>query len=174
MKKFIKVLLTIVMIVILFTLPTIALADSGTQAPASAGMDLLIYYGLQIAATLLITLLGVLGTWLSLQLGKNTKLKNINDAQKELIQAAKITVGELQQTVVNDLKAAREDGKLVPAEIESLKTSLINKTIEKLSGPSYTLLSAAAVDVNAMIIGVGESWIERIKRQSGIIDVGTE
>ena len=40
-------------------------------------MDLLLNYGLQVAATLLITLIGVLGTYLSLQLGKNANLKNI-------------------------------------------------------------------------------------------------
>ena len=90
-------------------------------------------YGLQVAATLLITLIGVLGTYLTLQLGKNTKLKNINDAQRELIRAAKITVGELQQTMVSDLKAANEDGKLTAQEIANLRVKLLDKTVEKLS-----------------------------------------
>ena len=54
-------------------------------------MERLMEYGMQVAATLLITLIGVLGTYLSLQLGKNANLKNINDAQKELIRAAKIS-----------------------------------------------------------------------------------
>ena len=63
-------------------------------------MDKLMDYGMQVASTLLITLIGVLGTYLSLQLGKNANLKNINEAQKELIRVAKITVGELQQTYV--------------------------------------------------------------------------
>lgn len=63
-------------------------------------MDKLMDYGMQVASTLLITLIGVLGTYLSLQLGKSANLKNINEAQKELIRVAKITVGELQQTYV--------------------------------------------------------------------------
>lgn len=129
-------------------------------------MELLMNYGLQVAATLLITLIGVLGTYLTLQLGKNANLKNINDAQKELIRAAKITVGELQQTMVSQLKSASSDGKLTPQEIASLRAKMLDKTVEKLSAPAYALLSAASVDVEGLILGVGESWIERIKKRS--------
>ena len=129
-------------------------------------MDYLINYGLQVASTLLITLIGVLGTYLSMQLGKNANLNNINTAQKELIRAAKITVGELQQTMVLEMKAANDDGKLSPQEIASLRTKLIEKTVEKLSTPAYSMLSAASVDVEGLILGVGESWIERMKQQS--------
>ena len=173
MKKFFKVLLMIAMIIVLVTLPTVALADTGTQTPA-AGMDVLINFAVQIAATLLITLIGVLGTWLTLQFGKNAKLKNINDAQKELIRAAKITVGELQQTIVGELKAANADGKLKQDEIHQLRTKLMDKTVEKLSAPSYALLTAASVDVEGLILGVGESWIERIKKQANLPDTDTE
>jgi len=133
-------------------------------------MELLLNYGLQVAATLLITLIGVLGTYLTLQLGKNANLKNINDAQKELIRAAKITVGELQQTMVSQLKGASSGGKLTPQEIASLRAKLLDKTVEKLSAPAYALLSAASVDVEGLILGVGESWIERIKQQSAITE----
>lgn len=129
-------------------------------------MELLLDYGLQVAATLLITLIGVLGAYLTLQLGKTTKLNNIGEAQKELIRAAKITVGELQQTLVSDLKAANEDGKLTQQEIAQLRVKLLDKTVEKLSAPAYALLSAASVDVDGLILGVGESWIERIKQQA--------
>ena len=174
MKKFIKVLLAILMIVVLFTLPTVALADTGTQVPASTGSVLLLSYAVQIAATLLIMLIGVLGTWLTMQLGKNAKLKNINDAQKELIRAAKITVGELQKTTVEALKASHLNGKLTSQEIALLREKLRDKTLEKLSAPAYTLLAAASVDVEGLILGVGESWIERIKNQSGLPGADTE
>ena len=133
-------------------------------------MELLFNYGLQVASTLLITLIGVLGTYLSLQLGQNAKLKNINDAQKELIRVAKITVDELQQTVVSDLKAAHEDGKLTAQEIAQLREKLLDKTVEKLSTSAYALLAAAAVDVEALILGAGESWIERIKQQAALAE----
>ena len=129
-------------------------------------MEQLLNYGMQIAATLLITLIGVLGAWLTLKLGKSTNLQNINAAQKEVIRAAKLTVGELQQTLVGELKAANADGKLTPEEIESLKDKLIEKTLEKLSAPAVTLLQSAAVDIQALIAGAGESWIDQMKTQS--------
>ena len=184
MKKTLKKLLVIMMIIILLTLPTIALADAGSAtisatgdvevvADASEGNLLILNYALQIAATLLITLIGVLGTWLTLQLGKNANLKNINDAQKELIRATKITIGELQQTMVSQLKDAHSDGKLTPQEIASLRKKMIDKTVEKLSGPAYALLAAASVDIEGLILGVGESWIERIKQQAAITDPTT-
>ena len=133
-------------------------------------MEQLMDYGMQVAATLLITLIGVLGTYLSLQLAKNTNLKNINDAQKELIRVAKITVEELQQTFVTTWKAANDDGKLTNQEIADLRRKLLDRTVEKLSEPAYTLLQAASVDVEGLILGVGESWIERIKQQSGLAE----
>ena len=129
-------------------------------------MEQLMDYGMQIAATLLITLIGVLGTYLTMQLSKSTNLKNINDAQKELTRVAKITVGELQQTLVGDLKAASEDGKLTQQEIMQLREKLLDKTTEKLSAPAYALLAAASVDIEGLILGVGESWIEQIKQKS--------
>jgi hypothetical protein len=127
-------------------------------------MELLLDYGMQVAATLLITLIGVLGTYITMQLSKSTNLKNINDAQKELIRVAKITVGELQQTMVSDLKAANEDGKLTQQEIAALRAKLLDKTVEKLSAPAYSLLAGASVDIEGLILGVGESWIERMKQ----------
>ncbi|MCE5188213.1 MAG: hypothetical protein LLF75_03365 [Eubacteriales bacterium] len=129
-------------------------------------MDQLMEYALQIAATLLVTLIGVLGTWLSLKLGKSAGLQNIDAAQKELIRAARITVDELQQTLVTEFKAANEDGKLSPEEIARLKDTLLSKTLEKLSLPALSLLKGAAVDVNNLIAGVGEAWIERMKSQT--------
>ena len=129
-------------------------------------METLANYGIEVAATLLITLIGVLGAWLTMKIGKSTQLENVNAAQKEVIRAAKITVGELQQTLVDDLKAGHEDGKLTKEEINELGRRLIDMTVQKLSMPTYELLRAAAVDVEAMITGVGEDWICRLK-QSG-------
>ena len=117
----------------------------------------------QVLAALLLTLIGVFGTWLTVRLGKHTQLANINAAQAEVIKAAKITVGELQQTVVDGLKAASADGKLTKQEISELGDILIDKTLLKISDPTYKLLTAAAVDVNALITGAGENWINKLK-----------
>ena len=126
-------------------------------------LETLAEYGLQVAATLVITLIGVFGAWQTMKLGKSAQLENINAAQKEVIRAAKMTVGELQQTLVENLKASHADGKLTQDEIAALGGKLVDMTIQKLSMPTFELLSAAAVDIEAMITGAGESWIGKLK-----------
>lgn len=83
----------------------------------------------QIAATLLITLIGVLGAWLSTKLAKREELKNISTATNEVIHAAQQTVLELQQTTVEGMKKAHEDGKLTKDEITELGKLLIDGAI---------------------------------------------
>ena len=116
----------------------------------------------QVLATLLITLIGVLGTWLTAKIGKRVELSNINKAKDELILAAQQTVMELQQTVVEGLKDVAIDGKLSEEEITELSGLLVNKTKEKMSLPAIKLLEAAAVDVNALIRGAGEALINQM------------
>ena len=125
-------------------------------------MDVIIENLVQIAATLLITLIGVLGTWLTAKLGKKTELSAIHAAQGEVITLAQQTVEELQQTVVEELKAAHKDHKLTKDEIKALGKQLIDQTIRKMSDPSAQLLSAAGVDIRALIKGAGEEWIRKI------------
>ena len=117
----------------------------------------------QIVVTLVLTLIGALGTWLSLKIGKKEELAAINVAQQEVIRLAQLTVEELQQTLVEGLKAGREDGKLTKEEIASLGEALLDGTIAKMSAPTAKLLAAAAVDVTALIQGAGESWIAKLK-----------
>lgn len=113
----------------------------------------------QVVATLLITLIGVLGAWLTAKIGKKVELANINRAKDELIAAAQQTVMELQQTVVEGMKEAAADGKLTEDEINTLSITLLARTKEKMSMPAIQLLEAAAVDVNALIRGAGEALI---------------
>ncbi len=116
----------------------------------------------EIAAMLLITLIGVLGTWLTTKIAKKQELAGIAAATEQVIQAAQMTVGELQQTLVEKLKATG-GGKLSEAQIAELGEMLKAKTMEKLSNPALTLLTAAAVDVEALIRGAAESWLNKIK-----------
>ena len=124
--------------------------------------DTIINVAAQVVSTLLITLIGVLGAWLTAKIGKRVELTNINKAKDELIAAAQQTVLELQQTVVEGMKAAAEDGKLSDDEVESLCIMLMTKTRDKMSLSAIRLLEAAAVDVNALIRGAGEALIERM------------
>jgi len=124
--------------------------------------DTIITIVAQVIATLLITLIGVFGAWLTAKIGKRVELTNINKAKDELIEAAQQTVMELQQTVVEGMKAAAQDGKLTEDEITELSIMLLNKTKQKMSLPAIQLLEAAAVDVNALIRGAGEALIAEL------------
>jgi hypothetical protein len=117
-----------------------------------------------VLANLAVTLIGVFGAWLLMQISKSQKLSTINTAVDELTGAAEQTVLELQQTVVDDLKAASADGKLTKDEIDALGKKLIDGALAKMSGSAMDVLKAANVDVNAIITGAGEALIARIKR----------
>lgn len=117
-----------------------------------------------VLANLAVTLIGVFGAWLLMQISKSQKLSTINTAVDELTGAAEQTVLELQQTVVDDLKSASADGKLTKDEIEALGKKLIDGALAKMSGSAMDVLKAANVDVNAIITGAGEALIARIKR----------
>ena len=119
---------------------------------------------MQIVGTLLITLIGVLGTWLTAKIGKRQELHNIAVATNEAVNMAQVTVLELQQTVVDGWKAAHEDGKLSNEEINELGYLLVNKTVEKMSDSAINLLVSAGVDITAIIKGAGEEMILRMKR----------
>ena len=118
----------------------------------------------QIVGALLLTLIGVLGTWLTAKIGKHQELRNISTATTEAISAAQLTVLELQQTVVDGWKAANADGKLTDEEINELGYLLVNKTVEKMSDSAVNLLVSAGVDITAIIKGAGEEMILRMKR----------
>lgn len=116
-----------------------------------------------IIANLAVTLIGVFGAWLLMQIQKNEKLSTINSAVDELTTAAEQTVLELQQTVVDDLKAASADGKLTQEEIHTLGQKLLKGTLEKMSDSGIGVLKAANIDINALVTGAGEAMITKMK-----------
>lgn len=116
----------------------------------------------EIVVALVLTLISVLGAWLTAKIGKNKSLENIHAAQQEVISMASLTVSELQQTLVDGLKAAHEDGKLTKDEIIMLGEKLLEGTVAKMSDTTYNLLDAAGVDIVALIQGAGEAWIKQI------------
>ena len=126
-------------------------------------MDVLIENIVEIAATLLITLIGVLGAWLTAKIGKREELKTIAAATAEATRAAQQTVQELQQTTVERLKAASADGKLTGAEVAELGDMLLSGAMAKMSDASKNVLTAAGVDISAIIRGAGEALIGQMK-----------
>lgn len=113
--------------------------------------------------SIVVILIGAFGVWALKKIGKRAGLEGISIATDEVIKMATITVGELQQTIVNDLKANAADGKLTKEEIVMLGEKLIGKTLEKMSQPVYNLLNAAGTDIIALIKGAGEDWINSLK-----------
>ena len=154
-KRLILVLITLV----LLALPVVALADTG----GTNATDILIENAVEIAAAFFVALIGVFGAWLTAKLGKATQLDTVNHAQQELIKLAQITVGELKQTVVDGMKAAHKDGKLTKEEIAQLGQLLYEKTTAKLSASAMDVLTAAQVDVSALITGTAEQLIAGMK-----------
>ena len=157
-KKCILVLIALLML----TLPATALADTGGTADATVA-QILIENAVNIAAAFFIALIGVFGAWLTAKLGKATQLDTVNHAQQELIKLAQITVGELKQTVVDGMKAASKDGKLTTDEIAKLGQLLYEKTTAKLSASAMEVLTAAQVDISALITGTAEQLIGQMK-----------
>ena len=157
-KKLILVLVAFLMLAI----PAAALADTGGSVDATVA-NILIENAVNIAAAFFIALIGVFGAWLTAKLGKATQLDTVNRAQQELIKLAQITVGELKQTVVDDMKAASKDGKLTKDEIVQLGQLLFDKTTAKLSASAMDVLTAAQVDISALITGTAEHLISGMK-----------
>ncbi len=157
-KKLILVLIALLMLIV----PVAALADTGGTVDATV-VTTLIENAVNIFAAFFIALIGVFGAWLTAKLGKSTQLDTVNRAQQELIKLAQITVGELKQTVVDGMKAASKDGKLSKEEIDQLGHLLFEKTTAKLSASAMDVLTAAQVDISALITGAAEHLIGQMK-----------
>lgn len=173
MKKVLSLILTLMFVLALaFAVTSTALADSGGAVESQPDLvTALIVNAVSIINTLILAAATVVGTWVSLKFAATNKLKNVGAAWDEAVKAAKLTVDELKQTVTDNIKASRADGKLTKDEIAKLNKDLIAKAKEKMSKPAYDILIAAAVDVEALILGAGEAWIAEIKRSAFPADV---
>lgn len=127
--------------------------------------DMIIELVAKIVGTLLLAAIGVAGTWLTAKIAKREELASIAAATDDATEAARRTVLELQQTVVEGMKAASEDGKLSKAEIEHLGALLLEKALAQMSNPAKQVLAAAGKDVCAIIQSAGEAMILAIKKQ---------
>lgn len=126
--------------------------------------DIIIENIVKIIAALLFMLIGVLGTYLTTLAAKRAETANVSEALRALTEAAKTTVGELQQTIVGPLKAAAADGKLTPDEIADLRNMLVAQTKQKMLPSAINIINAAGADIEAIILGVGENLINKAKQ----------
>lgn len=136
--------------------------------------EAIIEVAVQVMGAILMGIVSIAFAYIGKWMGQTKKLETVSAAMEQLEAVVKNVVGELQQTTVEQMKAATEDGKLTPADIEALGKVLFNKSCEQLSNPASETLKAAGIDVEAMIHSVAEAYIERIKRMNNIITIDGE
>ena len=117
----------------------------------------------EIVGELILAAIGIAAAWVLIKMGKYAELSNIHKATQEAVANAEETVSELQQTVVESLKADSADGKLSSEEISALNSRLVSLTLAKMSEPAIRILEAAGVDLTALIKGAAEALIVRMK-----------
>ena len=104
------------------------------------------------------------GAYLTNLLATKTKMQNVSNAIYEVCNMATMTAQELQQTVVERLRAANADGKLTGEDIAELNFMLLEKTKAKLTVPVYDLINAAGADIEQIIFGACEAWLNQSKQ----------
>lgn len=128
-------------------------------------VQVIIQYVAEILGLLIITAIGILGAALLKKLNQSSKLGNISEATKQVIEATCETVRRLQQTLVDEWKSSSPDGKLTPQQVVELKQKVVTITLEQLGQPVLDLLAAAKIDIEAMITNAAESYINQLKRE---------
>lgn len=132
-------------------------------------MDLIlqtvIQYVAEIIVLILISALGIFSTWILSKIKEKKNLTNISIAIEQVTLAAQETVRRLQQTVVDGLKELSPNGKLTPEQIQELKAQTQAIVREQLSQPTIDLLTAAKIDLEALITNAAESYINVMKLQ---------
>lgn len=127
--------------------------------------EVLITQVAQIVSNIFIALIGVLASWLTYRFNKWMQLKNLTAALDTCLKMTQVTVGELQQKFVDDMKMANEDGKLTPDEIKELNSSLLIYTKEKMTPEIINVIIAAGMDINKFILDAGENYIQELKNE---------
>lgn len=121
--------------------------------------DVLITTAVDVVWTIAGTVVAIGFAYLTAKLGKIKGAEHIAEAVGEIQSASVLTAKELQQTMVDGLKAASADGKLTKEEVETIGLQLLAKTKEKLADKMIALVAAAGIDVDALIKGAAEAWI---------------
>ena len=136
-----------------------AMEDEAVNAIAMEAMSSV----LSVVAQLAVAGLSVGLTWCVTRIAKTEKFKSLSEVLTQLSTTVDDTVHELQQTVVDGLKAAASDGKLTQEEVSALNAKLLELVKAKMAQPAIDLLSAAQIDINALIAGMAEAAIKKMK-----------
>ena len=74
--------------------------------------EVIIEVAVQVIGAILMGIVGIVFAYIGKWMGQNKKLETVSAAMEQLEAVVKNVVGELQQTTVEQMKAATEDGKL--------------------------------------------------------------
>lgn len=131
--------------------------------------DVLIEVGVKLLFALIVATVEVLAYYV-MRLLNETKagkeMRNTTEAMNALFSLVQITCAELQQTLVDNLKSAHEDGKLDRDDIAHIQDVLITKVDEKMSQQMFATLHAAGSDLEALILGMAEAWVQAQKKEA--------
>lgn len=134
--------------------------------------EVIIEVAVQVIGAILMGIIGVAFAYLTKLVGKTKELEHVASAMDELENVVTTVVGDLQQTIVENLKAASADGKLSQEDIYDLGKLLVMKVKEQLSNPASTTIQAAGIDMTEAIHSIAEAYIARIKRETNFINIG--
>ncbi len=113
----------------------------------------------------LVGLLALLFAWIK----KNTKSDTVKSAIDLLEQAAKDTVGELQQTLVDGWKEANADGKLTDDEVYRLKKESLSLVKKRIGPAAQEVISTAGIDLEDRIMAGIQAAITEMKNTSVVV-----
>lgn len=133
--------------------------------------EAIIEVAVQVITAILLGTVSIAFAYVGKWMGQTKKLETVAAAMSQLEDVVQNVVGELQQTMVEHLKAASADGKLSDEDIYDLGKLLVMKATEQLSDPASSTLEAAGIDIVGMIHSIAEAYIERIKRGNALFTV---
>ncbi len=162
MKKIFALILALCMALSLCACATVN--EDGSPTPAGVAIE----QGIALVARVLEAALAGAGTWVLSKIGKKKELQNTSIALESLFTITRQTVGELQQVLVKGWKDAC-GGKLTEEQIETLRKELFVLVKKKLDQPTQDLIIAAGCDIDALITGAAEDWINTIKTPLGLV-----
>ena len=175
MKKKMKTIL-LVLLTLIVALALIACqkpVEIQTQNPDGTltVAGILIEQTVTTVARILEALVLAYGAWALEKIGKNKKLQNLNLANEELCSIIKQTVREFNQTIVTHLKETSTNGKLTQEQIDALRDELLASVKAKASEAAIQMITAAGADLDALIIGQCEAYLDALKEREKLANL---
>lgn len=170
MKKYLtaKTLLTLLLaLAMVFTLcactaPAVEIQTQNPDGSASLA-GIVIEQAVNIVFRAIEAAVMIFAAWALQKFGNNKNMQSLSIAVQLVCDMTIQTAGELQQTIVADLKKTRPGGKLTPADVDDLAYRLFTITKSKLSDATKELVIASGADLDAIITGACEDVLAHWK-----------